>query len=216
MKGGNIMNKIIKGIDFWLITTDNERERFLEYSKAFRAGFNADKINKAITSSYDYYCIYQNCNCELYCSHYKLPVCHTAIVFYKEQRPIRLLVDLPLTNVQTCVDFALAQRVGPYSLLGIFQKSGVETRTIDLGEKPKISPSQEKLPKISSCNRWDLFLQFIDNMKEDGNPYVYSPKFTLTCKLTTRDEKFQIQHLGAFVNNQNHCITMQKKSPIMP
>lgn len=243
------MANAISTIDLWL---PHESNRAITYDKVFRAGFDrkGERTNEAITASYDFYRVVKNCYCDFDCSEFELPPRRTAIIFYREGKPIRLLVDsIPEKEVEKYINHALVQRVGSArynsSLTAIYDRLGIASSTIDMAKciptaraivhsiwhqkvkmaaskrsNPKQSHRRSQKPFLSSCDRWDLFLQFIDNSKHDpalNQSYTFDPKFRLSCFLETKDEVFNINHQGAFVSaDRTQYIMIQRNSSIMP
>ena len=218
MKG--VVNSMkIQTIDLWI--PDNNH-RNLIYNKAFRAGLDAKRAysNKAISKSYDKVVFYQNCNIAMEFSLLNLDYRHTAILFFKDEQPIRLLVDnAPAAEVQAMYEYATQQRLGPngqYSLKRIIEENNISIETVDLKEKPILrSQIESGNEQIVSCDRWDLFLQIIDNMKESRAEYAFDPYNIFTVAATLDTWEFDIVHRGMFYNHENtHYITLQTGSPL--
>lgn len=210
--------KSIYTIDLW-IPDDAHRPEI--YSKAFRAGFDASRAysNKAVATSYDKVEFYHNCNVAMSSSLLYLDYRHSAIIFYKDSRPIRLLVDnIPAAEVKKFYNYAIVQRLGAngrYSLQDVLENVAIET--IDLGEEPKhCNYKHPDQIQIASCDRWDLFLQLIDNMKEDRSAYRFDSSSTLRVAATLGQWSFMIMHRGMFYNTEKqHYITLQSASPLV-
>lgn len=211
----------ITTIDLWL---PDEKHRAEIYDKVFRAGFDADRAysNKAVTTSYDKVEIYQNCNIGLETSDFPNPIDyrHIAILFYKDGQPIRLLADNASPDeVNKLYYHALVQRLGPsgrYSLQEILDN--IEVTTIDL-KRPPLCHDCKTMddPQIASCNRWDLFLQFIDNMKDEQAEYHFDPFSYLEVNGQVGDWELAIPHRTMFFNTEKqHYITLQSASPLIP
>lgn len=229
------MANIISTIDLWLPHASN---REITYDKVFRAGFDRKGIsdNEAVTASYDSYHVIQNCYCELTGSITELHTRRTAIIFYRQGQPIRLLVDdLTGEEVNKYIYRAMAQRIGSLehnsSLVALFDRLGITTTTIDMAADASIAEqsqcemgesAEEEHPEpiLSSCDRWDLLLQFINNNKREPGPcpcYTIDLGFLLICRLRAEDHNFYIWHQGALVDaDRQHYIMFQKHSPIMP
>lgn len=243
------MANVISTIDLWL---PHESNREITYDKVFRAGFDrkGERTNEAITASYDSYKIVQNCYCDLDCSEFRLAPRQTAIIFYREGKPIRLLIDnISDEEVTKYINHALVQRVGSArynsSLTAIYDRLGITSSTIDMAKcipttrtivrsiwhqkvkmaipkrsNSKRSHRRHQKPFLASCDRWDLFLQFIDNSKHDpalNQSYTFDPKFRLSCFLETNDEVFNIKHQGAYISaDRTQYIMIQRNSSIMP
>ena len=222
---------VISTIDLWLPHNDN---RLTIYDKVFRAGFErkGQRVNEAITTSYDSYRIVKNCYCTLSCPSFGIPTRQTAIVFYRNGQPTRLLIDnVTGDEIEKCINHALVQRIGSLqynsSLTTIFDRKKITFTTTDIAESSVLLPAQqvaEEEPHLEShllsCNRWDLLLQFIDNNKNNAKPYTsytLDLDFQLSCRLEVDHLLFHIEHRGAFISpDKQQYIMFQRNSSIMP
>lgn len=90
------MNKI-ETIDLWTEQFENHLECF---SGAFVDGFENDDI------PFDLYKVVKNCNYIITTNQESLNISnkHNAIIFYKGNMPVRLMVVNGLTDVDRCID----------------------------------------------------------------------------------------------------------------
>lgn len=94
--------KEINSIDLWTEQGTNHIDCFCG---AFIDGFDGDNI------PFDSYKVVKNCNCVIYTNDPKININnkHNAIVFYRSGEPVRLVVINRGTDVDKCIDTALAQ-----------------------------------------------------------------------------------------------------------
>lgn len=208
----------ITTIDLWLPVEDQRTET---YDKAFRAGFDVTRANHnyAITPSYDRIEIYYNCNVGVEFLQPSLSYRHTAILFYREDCPIRLIVDsLSLEKFTQYYNHAMVQRLGingRYSLQEATKDVVIDIINL---KKPPLrcrSSKHHTNPQIISCDRWDLFLQLIDNIKENDLAYRFSSHANLTVYAELNNWIFKIPHRAMFYNDATqHYIALQSESPL--
>ena len=208
----------ISTIDLWLPKEDQRTET---YDKAFRAGFDVAHTNHnyTITPSYDRIEVYYNCNAGIEFSQPRLSYRHTAILFYREGCPIRLVIDdLSPEEFTQYYNHAMAQPLGidgHYSLQETTKD--IIINTIDLKSPPlRCKPSKQPAnPQIISCDRWDLFLQLIDNIKENDSTYHFSSHINLMVYVELNNWVFKIPHRAVFYNDTTqHYIALQSESPL--
>lgn len=121
--------KKIKTIDLWTEQHDNHYECF---NGAFVDGFERNKI------AFDEYKIINNCNCTITveAKDFKINNKHHAIVFYKKQVPVRLMVINQNTDVNKCIRVALNQYFEGSILKNVYNKLKIKKSIIDLKEIP--------------------------------------------------------------------------------
>ena len=107
---------IIQTIDLWTEAKDNHYECF---NGAFVDGFDDSNI------AFDKYKVVRNCNCKIDISSKTINIKnkHHAIIFYKNEKPVRLLVINKNTDIDKCIGIALNQFFMDGVLSDLFQKN---------------------------------------------------------------------------------------------
>ena len=120
---------LIETIDLWTEQGDNMQECF---DGAFSDGFSDGNI------PFDSFKIVRNCNCTILTWPRSLNIKnkHNAIVFYKDNIPVRLMVINKNTNVDECIAKALTQTVNDVKLMDIFEYNNITVSIIDMKEEP--------------------------------------------------------------------------------
>ena len=208
----------IKTIDLWTEQYNNHYECF---NGAFVDGFYNDNI------PFDTYKIITNCNCVINTNNDAINIRnkHNAIVFYKGDKPVRLLVINKDTNIESCINNALNQRFDNTNLSNIFINNNITSFTIDMQESPIINnATPAKEIDVGSCDRWSLLYSMLKgNYTEDntiyGNysndKYVFIPYIDIKYKLVTDNEIFEIEHNCAFINEvKTRIIPIQSNSSL--
>ena len=207
---------IIKTIDLWIEAKVNHYECF---NAAFIDGFDHHNI------AFDHYKVVKNCNC---CFDLKTPSInirnkHHAIIFYKSNKPVRLLVANRDTDIDNCIFLALNQFYGEGIIKDIFEKNNITREDIDLNEEPiyKASDKDEEID-VGSCDRWSLLYNMLrgyytESESEYGNfsndKYYFIPNLLIKLDLTIQDETFEIIHKCAFMNTtKTRVIPIQENS----
>ncbi len=130
---------LIKTIDLWTEQHDNHCECF---NGAFVDGFENNKI------AFDKYKIVKNCNCIITVEPKDIPINnkHNAIVFYKNEVPVRLMVVNKNTDVDKCINVALNQYFEDSVLEDVYKKLSIKSSVINMAETPanNIAPPPKK------------------------------------------------------------------------
>ena len=121
--------RITRTIDLWTEQNNNHYECF---NGAFVDGFENGK------KPFDEYKIIKNCNCIITADLKTININnkHNAIIFYKNQSPVRLLVINGNTDIDKCVNLALSQKFQNEKLIELYKKMDITSSTIDLEEAP--------------------------------------------------------------------------------
>ena len=212
--------KNIKTIDLW---TEQHRDQFELFNGAFSDGWTNGNI------AFDEYKIIKNCNCEISSSDDSLVIGnkHNAIVFFKGEKPVRLLVSFKDTNIDFCISNALNQKVENKSLSEIFMEYKVIKKEVDLKEMPiynKHNLGGSVEIDVGSCDRDELLEQMLKGSYTEGESkyghydntvYTYNSRSSVVYKLKTDKENFEILHEGSFTNETNtRIIILQVNSEI--
>lgn len=211
--------KIIKSIDLW---TEQHRDQFELFNGCFSDGWG-DNI------PFNKYTIVKNCNCIIESNDDNLIIGnkHNAIIFYKNNTPVRLLVAFKDTNFDFLITNALNQKIQGKTCVELFKINNVKSETIDLKEKPiynKHNLTGCAEIDVGSCDRDELLEQMLKgNYTEedskyghyDNTVYSYNDSLKVSYNLTIGDLKFQINHEGSFTNETNtRIIILQRDSEI--
>ncbi len=211
--------KFIRTIDLWTEQKMNHVECFCG---AFVDGFENGNI------PFDSYKIVRNCNCIITCSQSEFNICnkHNAIIFYKNNEPVRLMVINKETNIDQCIDLALNQIFNNTFLKDIYAFHSIKRTDINLNETPIYNNSDKsKEIDVGSCDRPSLLECMLEGCytqsntnygKSNGdNNYSFVPNTFIEYKLMTDTECFKIEHHCAFVNkNMTRVIPLQDNSSL--
>ena len=210
--------KIIKTIDLWTEQQDNHYECF---NGAFIDGFYNHKI------PFDTYTIIKNCNCIITVNQKDVHIRnkHNCIVFYKKEKPVRLMCINKNTDIDSCINTALNQYFNDGKLNDLYIKNNIKASFINMNEKPIINDvNSSKEIDVGSCDRWSLLYNMLKgSYTEDdtkyGNfsndKYEFLPNITITYRLTTNSEIFEIEHKCAFINEiRTRIVPIQNNSPL--
>lgn len=210
---------IIKTIDLWTEQHDNHYECF---NGAFVDGFENNKI------SFDTYKIIKNCNCIITVNNTDVNINnkHNAIIFYKNIRPVRLVVINKNTDIDKCIKVALEQHFKNSILKDYYIKQNIKSSIIDMKEMP-ISKATNNIKSeidVGSCDRWKLLYNMLKGSYTESdtaygnfesNRYEFIPNLSIKYELTTDTEKFEIEHKCAFINTiKTRLIPIQENSPL--
>ena len=209
---------IVQTIDLWTEAKDNHYECF---NGAFVDGFDDSNI------VFDKYKVVRNCNCIIDISLKTINIKnkHHAIIFYKNEKPVRLLVINKNTDVDKCIDIALNQFFMDVVLSDLFQKNKIEREDIDLKEEPiyKEDENKEEID-VGSCDRWSLLYNMLkgfytESESEYGNfsndKYYFIPNLQIKYSLVVGNEQFEIVHNCAFMNTiETRLIPIQENSSL--
>ena len=173
---------------------------------------------------FDKYKVVKNCNC-IITSKPQLNINnkHNAIVFYKSDIPVRLMVINQKTDVNQCITDALNQELNGYQLKDIYEQNSIERKDVDLQQKPVIKQNFRKEIDVGSCNRPSLLENMLQGVYtesntdfgKDGNNnnFLFFSNLNIEYELLTDDEYFAIQHHCAFINSDlTRVIPLQDNS----
>ncbi len=210
--------KNINSIDLWTEQYINQYECF---NGAFVDGFEKDKI------AFDRYKIIKNCNCIITNNNENINISnkHNAIVFYKDNETVRLVVLNRETNIEKCINVALRQYIDDLELQDIYEKFNITFSTIDLNEQPVYNNvDKSKEIDVGSCDRWNLLYNMLkgsytESQTSYGNfetdKYEFLPNLYIKYELQTDEEKFIIEHKCGFMSIlKTRIIPIQENSLI--
>ena len=210
--------EIIKTIDLWTEQYDNHYECF---NGAFIDGFENNKI------PFNKYKIVENCNCIITTNRddIKIRNKNNAIIFYKDEIPVRLMVINKNTDIYKCINTSLNQYFKEGTLKDFYEKLNIQSVSIDMNEKSVCNnvASIEEID-VGSCDRWKLLYNMLKgSYTEDdtsyGNyssdKYEFLSNIYIKYELTTDTEKFEIEHKCAFINElKTRIVPIQDNSPL--
>jgi len=208
---------VIKTIDLWTEAKDNHYECF---NGAFVDGLD-------INIAFDKYKVVRNCNCLIDVSSKSINIKnkHHAIIFYKDNKPVRLIVINKNTDIDKCINVALNQFFADGILSDFFKENNIEREDIDLNEEPiyKDLENKEEID-VGSCDRWSLLYNMLkgfytESESEYGNfsndKYYFIPNLDIKYSLVVGDEKYEIVHKCAFMNTiKTRLIPIQENSSL--
>ena len=149
---------------------------------------------------------------------------HNAVIFYKNNIPVRLMVINQNTNMDKCIDIALNQYFGDSILKDLYQKLDIKSSTIDMNEKPIDDNGIDDEIDIGSCDRWNLLYNMLQGLYTETNnaygnfssdKYYFIPDLFIKYDLKTDMEIFEITHKCAFINTtKTRLIPIQENSPL--
>lgn len=209
--------KTINTIDLWTEQHDNHYECF---NGAFVDGFENNKI------AFDEYKIVKNCNCIITVKPKEINIKnkHNAIIFYKSNMPVRLMVINQNTNIDKCIDIALNQYFEDTILNNLYKKLNIKSSIIDMNEKPIIDIINDEEIDVGSCDRWNLLYNMLQGLYTETNnaygnfssdKYYFMPDLFVKYELKTDDEIFEITHKCAFINTtKTRLIPIQENSQL--
>lgn len=208
----------INTIDLWTEQYDNHYECF---NGAFVDGFDEGKI------AFDKYKIIKNCNCIIEVEDKNLNIRnkHNAIVFYKENIPVRLMVINKNTEIEKCIGIALSQYHANSTLKDLFDRLNIKEEIIDLKENSIDNNADvTKEIDVGSCDRWNLLYNMLKGSYTESNTsygnydtdkYEFIPNLLINYKLKTDKENFEIYHKCAFINTiKTRLIPIQENSKL--
>lgn len=201
MNLGDIM-ELIETIDLWTERGDNMQECF---DGAFSDGFGGGDI------PFDSFKVVRHCNCTILTWPRSLNIDnkHNAIVFYKDGEPVRLMVINKNTNVDECINKALAQTVNNMRLVDLFDKYAIKASEIDMHEEPIEKEGIKEEIDVGSSDRASLLKSMIEGSYTEEESSIGVNKELLFLKdrmvryfLVTDTEVFRIMHKLAFANKE--------------
>ena len=153
---------IIKTIDLQTEQHDNHYECF---NVALIDGFEDDKI------PFDNYKVVKNCNYKILVDDKEINTNnkHNAIIFYRNNVPIRLMVINKNTDVDKCIDVALSQHFNDFLLRSYYDKNSINLKLIDMHEEPifKDTDNLKSEIDVGSCDRWNLLYCMLKGSEEE-------------------------------------------------
>ncbi len=210
--------KTINTIDLWTEQYPNQYECF---NGAFVDGFENNH------APFDEYKVIKNCNCIITVkpSNINITNKHHAIVFYKNKKPVRLVVLNEDTDIEKCIALALEHYFNYIKLVDLYHQFHITSYVIDRDEKPiynNCDPSKEI--DTGSCDRWNLLYSMLKGSYTEsetsyGNfesdKYEFIPEISIKYDLKTDTEHFEIDHYCAFINTiKTRIIPIQKDSSL--
>lgn len=208
---------IIKTIDLWTEQHDNHYECF---NGAFVDGFEDGKI------PFNEYKIIKNCNCIITVNNQDININNknNAIIFYKDNNPVRLMVINKHTDVDKCINIALSQHFNDLVLDDYYNKNNIISKVIDMNEPSIFKETDNKNSEtdIGSCDRWKLLYNMLKGSYTESDTsygnfqsdrYEFIPNIFIKYELITDTEKFEIEHKCAFINTiKTRLIPIQENS----
>lgn len=209
---------VIKTIDLWTEQYINHYECF---NGAFVDGFENDNI------PFNQYKIVKNCNCIITTNREDINISNknNAIIFYDNEKPVRLMVINKDTDIEKCINVALSQNFNNTILKKLYEDKKIKSYSIDMKEQA-ISNGIDNAKEIDvgSCDRWKLLYNMLKgSYTEDDTPYgnfqsdkyEFVPNITIKYELTTDTENFIISHECAFINEvKTRIIPIQENSTL--
>lgn len=210
---------IIKTIDLWTEQHDNHYECF---NGAFIDGFEKEKL------TFNEYKIIKNCNCIISIVDKDININnkHDAIVFYKDNKPVRLMAMNKNADIDKCISIALSQHFNDLTLNYYYDKNNLKSKMIDMNEEPILKDTENTKSEtdVGSCDRWNLLYCMLKGSYTESNTfygniqsdrYLFIPDIFIKYELTTDTEKFEIEHKCAFLNTiKTRLIPIQENSPL--
>ncbi len=209
---------IIKTIDLW---TEQHQNHYECFNGAFVDGFENNKI------AFDRYKIVKNCNCIITIDNELINISnkHNCIVFYKNNKPIRLMVINRDTEIEKCINIALGQSFNNKKLNELYKQLNISSYSIDMKEEPLYNNSNKlKEIDVGSCDRWKLLYNMLKGSYTEDNTsygnyqtdkYEFVPNIIIKYQLTTDTESFIIEHKCAFINElKTRIIPIQENSKL--
>lgn len=207
---------VIKTIDLWTEQYINHYECF---NGAFVDGFENDNI------PFNKYKIVKNCNCIITTNREDINISNknNAIIFYDNEKPVRLVVINKDTDIENCINVALSQNFNNTILKKMYEDKKIKSYIIDMKEQA-ISNGTDNAKEIDvgSCDRWKLLYNMLKgSYTEDDTPYgnfqsdkyEFVPNIIIKYELITDAENFIISHKCAFINEiKTRIIPIQENS----
>ena len=206
-------------------TTDVWTEQYPNHYECFN-GSLIDGISERFIP-FDRYKIILNCNCEITSNSDEIIIGnkHNAIIFYKGNKIVRLVVLTNKTDVFTCLDNALNQKIGNIKLKDLYAINDIKYEIIDLKESPQFNNfNNMNEMDIGSCDRMPLLNCMLNGDytesktsfgNYDCNEYDFKPNIEIVYRLQTSQEEIEIHHKGAFINKtKTRAIIIQSNGSI--
>ncbi|WP_305133025.1 hypothetical protein [Thomasclavelia cocleata] len=209
----------IKTIDLWTEQHNNHYECF---NGAFVDGFENNK------TPFDTYKIIKNCNCIITVNNPDVNINnkHNAIIFYKDDTPVRLVVINKDTDIAKCIKVSLEQHFENSILKDYYVKNNINSSIVDMKEEPiyKVTDNTKAETDVGSCDRWKLLYNMLKGSYTESNTaygnfesdrYEFIPNLFIKYELIIDTEKFEIEHKCAFINTiKTRLIPIQENSPL--
>lgn len=208
--------EFVNTIDLW---TEQYKNHYECFNGAFVDGFENDNI------PFVEYKIVKNCNCIITTSNKNINISnkHNAIIFYKDMKPVRLMVINKDTEIEHCIDIALNQYFEDKKLKELYDSYNIKSSIIDMNQQPIYNNTDiTKEIDVGSCDRWNLLYNMLKGSYTESNTsygnfqsdkYEFIPNLFIKYELTTDSEKFEIEHKCAFINTLGtRIIPIQEKS----
>lgn len=209
---------IIRTIDLWTEQHKNHHECF---NGAFIDGFENGNI------PFNKYKVVKNCNCIITNNREDINISnkHNAIVFYNNEKTIRLIVINKDTEIENCINVALNQNFNDKTLRDLYKDKKIDSYVVDMKEKPILNNIDiTKEIDVGSCDRWKLLYNMLKgSYTEDNTPYgnyqsdkyEFVPNIVIKYNLKTDIEEFIIEHRCAFINEiKTRIIPIQDNSKL--
>lgn len=208
----------IRTIDLW---TEQYKNHYECFNGAFIDGFEKNK------KPFNKYKILKNCNCIITTNKEDINISnkHNAIVFYDNEKPVRLVVINKDTDIEKCINVALSQNFNNTILKEFYNREKIEKIVVDMKEQSIINNTDNtKEIDVGSCDRWKLLYNMLKgSYTEDDTPYgnfqsdkyEFVPNLTIKYELKTDEEEFIIEHKCAFINEiKTRIIPIQENSKL--
>ena len=209
---------IIRTIDLW---TEQHTNHYECFNGAFIDGFDND--NKP----FDRYKIVKNCNCIITTNRKDLNISnkHNAIIFYRNNTPVRLMVINKDTDIEKCISIALSQNYKDTTLEEYYNRLQITSKLINMKEQAIYNNSDiTKEIDVASCDRWNLLYSMLkgsytEDVTSYGNyecsKYEFLPNLEIKYELKIDKEEFLIEHKCAFINTiRTRVIPIQENSKL--
>ncbi len=210
--------QIINSIDLW---TEQYKNHYECFNGAFIDGFEKNR------NPFVKYKIVKNCNCIITTNLEDINISnkHNAIVFYKGDKPVRLVVINKDTEIEKCINIALNQNFKNMRLREWYEKQKIEFSIIDRKEQAIYNGKENRKEiDVGSCDRWKLLYNMLKgSYTEDITPYgnyetdkyEFIPNIQIKYELETDTELFVIEHNCAFINEiRTRIIPIQENSKL--
>ncbi len=206
----------INTIDLW---TEQYKNHYECFKGAFVDGFEKNK------NPFNKYKIVKNCNCVITTNMEDINISnkHNAIIFYNNDKPVRLIVINKDTEFEKCINIALSQDFNNLKLKELYKKENIKSSVIDMREQA-IYNNKDKTKEIDvgSCDRWKLLYNMLNGSYTEDNTsywnyqsdkYEFIPNIQIKYELKTDTEIFAIEHKCAFINEtKTRIIPIQENS----
>jgi len=213
--------EIIKTIDLW---TEQHANHYECFNGAFVDGFEEGKI------PFDEYKVVRNCNCKIETDNKNVNISnkHNAIIFYSNQKPVRLMVINGATDIDKCINIALSQtfNIQHSTLIHFYKQHSISSSSVNLEEQPIYNEAADTTQEIDvgSCDRWNLLYNMLKGSytesetpygNYESDQYEFIPNLFIKYELATDTEKFEIIHKCAFINTiKTRLVPIQENSPL--